>query len=59
MLIAKTIAILLAGVFTVVVFRRVMATFEAAKARVNPVPDPPPLTKLRQDPRTGIYHPET
>jgi hypothetical protein len=36
-----------------------MAAIEAAKAQVKPVQNPPPLTRLRQDPRTGVYYPET
>lgn len=59
MFFAKTIAVLLAGVFTVAALRRLMAAFETAKAQVKPVQNPPTLTRLRQDPRTGIYHPET
>jgi len=59
MIFAKTVSILLAAVFTVAALRRLMAAFEAAKAQVQPARNPPPLTRLRQDPRTGVYYPET
>jgi uncharacterized membrane protein len=59
MFFAKTVAVLLAGVLTIVTLRRIMAAIEAAKAQVKPVQNPPPLTRLRQDPRTGVYYPET
>lgn len=58
MFFAKTVAVLLAGVLTIVTLRRIMAAIEAAKAQVKPVQNPPPLTRLRQDPRTGVYYPE-
>ncbi|MGQ0483975.1 MAG: hypothetical protein ACT4SY_01275 [Hyphomicrobiales bacterium] len=58
MFFAKTIAILLAGVLTIVTLRRLKAAIEAATAPVKPVQNPSPPTRLRQDPRTGVYHPE-
>ena len=59
MFFAKTVSILLAGVLAVAALRRLMGALEAAKAQVKPVRNPPPLTRLRQDPRTGVYYPET
>jgi hypothetical protein len=59
MIFAKTVSILLAGVLAVAAFRRLMGALEAAKAQVKPVRNPQPLTRLRQDPRTGVYYPET
>jgi hypothetical protein len=58
MIFTKTVFILLAGALAVVAVRRLMGTIEAAKARVQPRRDPRQVTKLRQDPRTGIYYPE-
>jgi nucleoside diphosphate kinase len=59
MIFAKTVSILLAGVLAVAALRRLMGAIEAAKAQVQPVRNPQPLTRLRQDPRTGVYYPET
>ena len=59
MIFAKTVSILLAGILAVAAVRRLMAALEAARAQVKPVRNPQPLTRLRQDPRTGVYYPET
>jgi hypothetical protein len=56
MLFAKVVTIIIAGVLTVLTARRLMNELEAAKVRVKPS-QPNAVTKLRQDPATGIYYP--
>ena len=56
MLFAKVVTVIIAGVFTVLTARRLMNELNAAKVRVNPR-QPNTVTKLRQDPSTGIYYP--
>lgn len=58
MIFAKTVSIILAGVLTVAAVRRLMGAIGAAKVRVQPKRNPHSVTRLRQDPRTGIYYPE-
>jgi hypothetical protein len=57
MLFAKIVTVVLASVLTVVAARRLMSEVNAAKARVKPRQDNK-VTKLRQDPSTGIYYPD-
>ena len=56
----KLLAIVVAGILTVVTLRRVFQELQAQKARVMARnPDPPrAVGRLRQDPKTGVYHPE-
>ncbi len=56
MLFAKVVTVIIAGVFTVLTARRLMTELNAAKVRVKPR-QPGAVTKLRQDPATGIYYP--
>ena len=56
MIFAKVVTVLLASVLTVMAARRLMREVEAAKVRVKPR-QPNTVTKLRQDPATGIYYP--
>ena len=56
MLFAKVVTVIIAGVLTVLTARRLMNELEAAKVRVKPS-QPNAVTKLRQDPATGIYYP--
>ena len=56
MLFAKVVTVIIADVFTVLTARRLMNEVNAAKARVKPR-QPTTVTKLRQDPSTGIYYP--
>jgi hypothetical protein len=56
MLFAKVVTVLMASVLTVIAARRLMREVEAAKVRVKPR-QPNTVTKLRQDPATGIYYP--
>ena len=57
MLFAKVVTVIIAGVFTVLTARRLMNELNAAKVRVKPRQDNS-VTKLRQDPSTGIYYPD-
>jgi hypothetical protein len=56
MLFAKVVTVIIAGVLTVLTARRLMNEVNAAKVRVKPR-QPNTVTKLRQDPATGIYYP--
>ena len=56
MLFAKVVTVLMASVLTVIAARRLMREVEAAKVRVKPR-QANTVTKLRQDPSTGIYYP--
>jgi hypothetical protein len=60
MLVLKAVTVIAAGVLSVLAMRRLMENVEAAKARVRVKPSTTPraVTRLRQDPRTGIYYPE-
>jgi len=60
MIVLKVITVVLAGVLTVLALRHVMRELDAAKVRVKARHQRPgSMTRLRQDPRTGIYYPET
>ena len=56
MIFAKVVTVLLASVLTVITARRLMREVEAAKVRVRPR-QPNTVTRLRQDPATGVYYP--
>ena len=59
MFVLKAVTVIVAGVLSVLAIRHVMREVEVAKARVR-VKRPGgtrAVTKLRQDPRTGIYYP--
>jgi hypothetical protein len=56
----KALTIAVAGMPTAAAIKQVMDSLNAAKARVQarrPI-DPRAVTRLRQDPKTGIYYPE-
>jgi hypothetical protein len=57
----KLLAVIVAGVLTVLTIRRVMQQLSAArvKAKVERPAAPRAVTRLRQDPRTGVYYPES
>ena len=57
MLFVKVVTVIVAGVLTVLTARRLMSEMNATKARVKPH-QPNTVTKLRQDPSTGIYYPD-
>jgi len=56
----KALTIAVAGILTAAVIKQVMDGLNAAKAKVavKRTQDPRAVTRLRQDPRTGIYYPE-
>jgi type II secretory pathway pseudopilin PulG len=56
MIFAKVVTVIIAGVLTAITVRRLMSQVNAAKARVKPRQDNT-VTKLRQDPSTGVYYP--
>jgi hypothetical protein len=61
MLTLKAITVAVAGVLTLLAVRHVIRGLEAAKVRVRTKTDPgnARVTRLRQDPRSGVYYPET
>ena len=60
MFLVKAVTVIIAGFLSILALRHVVNGLEAAKVRVRTKRDgePRPVTRLRQDPRTGIYHPE-
>ena len=60
MFVLKAVTVVVAGILTAMAVKRVMAELEAARARVKVRQNPGsrPATRLRQDPRSGIYYPE-
>jgi hypothetical protein len=56
----KALTIAVAGILTAAVIKQVMDSLNAARAKVavKRRVDPRAVTRLRQDPRTGIYYPE-
>ena len=57
MIFAKVVTVIIAGVLTVITARRLMSAMNDARARVKPRQSNV-VTKLRQDPSTGIYYPD-
>jgi hypothetical protein len=57
----KALTIAVAGILTAAAIKQLMDGLNAAKARVarRTPQDPRSITRLRQDPRTGIYYPES
>jgi hypothetical protein len=60
MIVLKVITVIVAGILSLLALRLVMRELEAAKVRVKVKPQQRPrsMTRLRQDPRTGVYYPE-
>jgi hypothetical protein len=56
----KLLAVVVAGVLTVLTIRRIMQQLSLArvKAKVERPSAPRAVTRLRQDPSTGVYYPE-
>ncbi|WP_119389866.1 hypothetical protein [Taklimakanibacter lacteus] len=57
----KALTIAVAGILTAAAIKQLMDGLNAAKAKVavrRKAADPRAVTRLRQDPRTGIYYPE-
>ena len=59
MFVAKIVSVVVVGVLTALTARRLMNEVNAAKARVHVKNTQPQtsVTKLRQDPATGVYYP--
>lgn len=60
MVVLKIVTVIVAGVLSLLALRRLMGERDAARARVRtkPAERPRNVTRLRQDPRSGIYYPE-
>ena len=59
MVILKVVTVLIAGFLSLLALHHMMRQMEAARVRVRTRPQPPRSpTRLRQDPRTGVYYPE-
>ena len=60
MVVLKVITVLIAGILSLLALRHMMRELEAAKVRVRASQprQPRATTRLRQDPRTGVYYPE-
>jgi hypothetical protein len=60
MFLVKAVTVIIAGCLSILALRHLMNGLEAAKVRVRSRRDgePRPVTRLRQDPRTGVYYPE-
>lgn len=59
MIILKALALLAAGLMSILAFGLMMRQMQVAKVRVREQrPQPRSHVRLRQDPRTGIYYPE-
>ena len=56
MLFLKTVALIVAGVWILFALSRMMGELKTVKVQAKPDPRRP--VRLRQDPRTGVYHPE-
>jgi hypothetical protein len=59
MFIAKVVSVVVVGVLTAITARRLLNEMNAAKARVHAKKPEQQnaVTRLRQDPATGIYYP--
>jgi hypothetical protein len=59
MFLAKIVSVVVVGVLTALTARRLLNEVNAAKARVHvkETQTPNAVTKLRQDPATGVYYP--
>lgn len=57
----KALTITVAGILMATALKQLVDSLNAAKARVavkRPAVDPRTVTRLRQDPKTGIYYPD-
>jgi hypothetical protein len=60
MVVLKVVTFAIAGLLTLMAARHVMREMQAAKVKVRPSrPQQMKAQRLRQDPRTGIYYPES
>lgn len=60
MVVLKAVTIIVAGVLSVLAVRHLLRQAELARVKVKAARprDPRAVTRLRQDPRTGVYYPE-
>jgi hypothetical protein len=59
MVLLKVLTVLFAGIVSLFALRHMMRSMEAQKVRVRTGQKPQRhVTRLRQDPRTGVYYPE-
>lgn len=60
MVVLKLVTVVVAGILSLLAVRHMMRELDAAKVRVKTRQDrhPQAATRLRQDPRTGVYYPE-
>ena len=60
MLVVRALTVLVAGVVTFFALKRILGEHDAAKVKVRAEQpgNPRKATRLRQDPRTGVYYPE-
>lgn len=60
MFVLKALTVIVTGILTLLALRHAMGELNAAKVRVKAKQPQSPrtVTRLRQDPRTGIYYPE-
>lgn len=56
----KILAVVVAGMLTIVTLKRFYAEMQAQRVRVKATQEkrPQAVTRLREDPRTGVYYPE-
>lgn len=59
MTILKLLAVAITGILSLLFARHLMHQMQEARVRVRPQRPNRPMTRLRQDPRTGVYYPET
>jgi hypothetical protein len=60
MVVLKTVMLVIAGLMSLLALRHVMREMQAVKVKARSHDrHPQQLRRLRQDPRTGIYYPES
>lgn len=58
MLVLRMLTVAAAGILSVIVVRQAMQALQAQKAAPRAKAQAQPVTRLRQDPETGIYFPD-
>lgn len=58
MFLLKFVTIIAVGLVTLLALKLVIGRLHAARVRVKPAQPARTVTRLAQDPRTGIYYPE-
>ena len=60
MVVLKTVMVVVAGLMSLLAVRHMMREMQAVKVKARSQDRrPPQMRRLRQDPRTGIYYPES